>query len=111
MNTSERLVLNACAGLVGQLVTYPLDVIRRRMQMAHLRISNKIKIGAHTGLVAPVGPTDRVENMREVLRRLYKSEGIRGLTKGYSLNILKGPITLSISLTVYDVLQEWIKKT
>lgn len=31
---SWLLFMNAIAGLAGQLITYPLDVIRRRMQMA-----------------------------------------------------------------------------
>ena len=29
----ESLVINAIAGLVGQFVTYPLDIARRRLQM------------------------------------------------------------------------------
>ena len=32
------------------------------------------------------------------------TEGLRGLAKGFSLNIIKGPITLSLSLTTYDIL-------
>jgi hypothetical protein len=45
---------------------------------------------------------------REVLRTLFETEGLKGLTKGFSLNIIKGPITLSLSLTTYDILRHWI---
>ena len=38
------------------------------------------------------------------IRQLLVKEGIRGLAKGFSLNIIKGPITLSLSLTIYDFL-------
>jgi hypothetical protein len=47
---------------------------------------------------------------RSTLVHLVKTEGIRGLGKGFSLNIIKGPITLSISLTTYDMLMSWIRK-
>jgi len=43
---------------------------------------------------------------REVLVHLISSEGLRGLSKGFSLNIVKGPVALSISLTVYDLLRK-----
>ena len=36
-NIMEFLVMNAVAGLSGQLVTYPLDVVRRRMQMYYMQ--------------------------------------------------------------------------
>ena len=74
----ERLSMNALAGLAGQFVTYPLDIVRRRMQMAH-RDAN--------GHLPSVSAT---------LRHLFATEGMRGLTKGFSLNIIKGPITLSL---------------
>jgi len=86
----EAFFLNAIAGLSGQLVTYPLDVVRRRMQM-------HIVYGA-TPHLPPA-------SIRESLRNLFASEGVRGLFKGYSLNVFKGPITLSLSLTTYDFLR------
>ena len=44
--------------------------------------------------------------IREVLWHLISSEGLHGLSKGFSLNIVKGPVALSISLTVYDLLRK-----
>eukprot|EP00605_Chrysophyceae_sp_TOSAG23-4_P000117 GSChrysophyteH1.ASY1.ANO1.128.1 assembled CDS len=83
------LLINAVAGLTGQFVTYPLDVVRRRMQL---------QIADASG-TAPKG-------MIKTMQELVAVEGLRGLGKGFSLNIIKGPITLSISLTAYDFLMK-----
>ena len=40
---------------------------------------------------------------------LLRTEGWRGLAKGFSLNIIKGPIALSISLTTYDLMRDYIQ--
>lgn len=87
----ENLIMNSIAGLVAQFVTYPLDILRRRMQMAIIEEGKQ-----------PL-------TIRSMLRELIRVEGYFGLTKGFSLNIIKGPITLSISLTTYDFLMQYIK--
>jgi hypothetical protein len=46
---------------------------------------------------------------RSTLHHLFFSEGLKGLSKGFSMNIIKGPITLSISLTSYDSLLAWMR--
>ena len=80
--------MNGIAGLAGQFVTYPLDIARRRMQLYP-----EVNRGTW-----------------KVLAELYATEGLRGISKGFSLNIIKGPITLSISLTAYDKLRLHLRK-
>jgi hypothetical protein len=46
---------------------------------------------------------------RTALKTLFVEESFRGFWKGFSLNIIKGPISLSISLTVYDLLRGGIQ--
>jgi len=45
---------------------------------------------------------------REAYRDLVATEGFGALLKGFSMNLVKGPIALSISLTTYDSLRRWI---
>jgi solute carrier family 25 protein 42 len=88
----ENLSLNSCAGLSAQFVTYPLDIVRRRMQLVVL----------NSGEEKP--------SILKLIKELIAKEGVRGLTKGFSLNIIKGPITLSLSLTTYDMMMDYLKQ-
>ncbi|XP_015666195.1 mitochondrial coenzyme A transporter SLC25A42 [Protobothrops mucrosquamatus] len=88
----ERLVFGACAGLIGQSASYPLDVVRRRMQTAGA-------LGYTYGSI--------FVTMRDIIRE----EGlIRGLYKGLSMNWVKGPIAVGISFTTFDLMQILLRK-
>ncbi|XP_029286345.1 mitochondrial coenzyme A transporter SLC25A42-like [Cottoperca gobio] len=88
----ERLAFGACAGLIGQSASYPLDVVRRRMQTAGVT-------GSSYGTI--------LGTMREII----KNEGvIRGLYKGLSMNWLKGPIAVGISLSTFDMTHNLLLK-
>ena len=77
----KRLAIGALAGFCAQAATYPLDVVRRRMQ---------------------VSPASNLFFLA-TLRNIYSNEGItRGLYKGLSMNAIKGPIAVAISLNVND---------
>lgn len=81
------MIFGACAGLIGQSASYPLDVVRRRMQTAGVTGHPHASI-AHT------------------LRAIVQEEGaVRGLYKGLSMNWLKGPIAVGISFTTFDLMQ------
>ncbi|KAF6724230.1 Mitochondrial coenzyme A transporter SLC25A42 [Oryzias melastigma] len=88
----ERLAFGACAGLIGQSASYPLDVVRRRMQTAGVTGSSYCTI---------------LGTIREVVTK----EGVvRGLYKGLSMNWLKGPVAVGISFTAFDITHNLLLK-
>lgn len=82
----ERLGCGAVAGLLGQASSYPLDIVRRRMQTSH-----------------QLGKGDKYKTVTGTLMTIFRNEGVfRGLYKGMSMNLIKGPVAVSISYTVND---------
>lgn len=81
-----QVLCGMVAGLVGQSVTYPLDVIRRRMQVKHE--------GA----------------MWEVMKGSFQAGGTRALFKGLSLNWFKGPLATTVSLNTFEYIKAFVQK-
>lgn len=79
-----RLACGAAAGTVGQTVAYPLDVIRRRMQMVGWNHAASIVAGDGRSKV-PLEYT----GMIDAFRKTVKYEGVRALYKGLVPNSVK----------------------
>jgi hypothetical protein len=149
LSSWERLAFGGIAGLAGQASTYPLDIVRRRMQTegytelhAHVGLraaAARALVGgkdaaaaahAHAHAHAPAPPAAPAPasaasapgpsalrglaarlprsdgGMLETLMIIYRHEGRRGLFKGLSMNVIKGPIAVGISFTTYDLLKK-----
>jgi solute carrier family 25 protein 16 len=71
LNTVSNLVCGGLAGTISQTIAYPLDVVRRRMQLEH----------------RPKGPEGyKYRGIAHTLRLLYAENGVRTLWRGVTLN-------------------------
>lgn len=93
-NPFERMFFGAVAGLVGQTSSYPLDIVRRRMQTAKV-----------------TGNGNHYKTIRGTLLKVYREEGVaHGLYKGLSLNWIKGPIAVGISFSCFDTMKIFLEQ-
>lgn len=89
-NAMYSLLFGACAGICGQTSSYPLDIVRRRMQTS-----------GENGC-------DNYETIRQTLRKVYTEEGLRSFYKGLSMNWIKGPLAVGISFSSYDTIKHFL---
>jgi solute carrier family 25 protein 16 len=79
-----ELATGALAGLVSQTLSYPLEVVRRRMQVGGV-----------------VGDGHRL-TMMEVSRNIYRAKGIRGFYIGLGIGYVKVVPMVATSFYVYE---------
>lgn len=72
---------------MGQVLGYPLDILRKRMQGQYLLFQKQ--------------EIDRMLNYRELIRAILDKEGfLKGFYKGISLNMIKAPLASATAWTV-----------
>lgn len=89
-----RLSCGALAGLFGQTVTYPLDVVKRQMQVGSLQNA------AHDDA--------RYKNTFDALRKIARNQGWKQLFHGVSINYIRIVPSAAISFTTYDMMKSWL---
>jgi len=91
LGVPAKLVCGAVAGGVAQTVAYPLDVTRRRMQLALMQ-PETAKYAA--GLIG-------------TLRLIYREDGVvRGLYRGMSVNYLRAVPMVAVTFSMYELLKQ-----
>ena len=125
------------AGLIAQTLTYPLEMIRRRVQTEGLINRKQVEtlydakasssssssvlqeVQRATSLTkdrpGPLTPPPHTVSsplsLLRIAKDLVQKEGVvKGLFKGVSLNWIKGPVTISISFTLFDILKKVMGK-
>jgi solute carrier family 25 protein 16 len=86
------LLSGGTAGLLAQTLTYPIDIVRRRMQVEALQ--------------QPLGRAPPRSSMRAHAAAILKDNGIRGLFRGLSINYLKVVPSTAVGFTIYDLVKQ-----
>ncbi|XP_057968758.1 mitochondrial carrier protein CoAc2 isoform X1 [Malania oleifera] len=92
-NIMVKLACGSVAGLLGQTFTYPLDVVRRQMQVGRLSASS----------------SGDIKGTMETLVMIARKQGWKQLFSGLSINYLKVVPSVAIGFTVYDVMKSCLR--
>ena len=87
-----KLLCGGFAGSTAISVTYPTDLIRKRLQMQ----SFSPEVPRYTGIL-------------DCINKIVKKEGVIGLYRGLHISYIKCFPTLAIQFWTYDTIQEYIK--
>jgi len=91
LRTVAELACGGIAGAVSQTASYPLEVVRRKMQVAGA-LDPKVFMG-----------------MWQTTKQLYMAKGVRGFFVGLSIGYLKVTPMVAISFTVYERMKTFLE--
>ncbi|CAK7335680.1 unnamed protein product [Dovyalis caffra] len=101
LGVTTRLACGAAAGTVGQTVAYPLDVIRRRMQMVGWKDAASVVTGDGRGK-----PPLEYTGMVDAFRKTVRHEGFGALYKGLVPNSVKVVPSIAIAFVTYEMVKD-----
>ncbi|RDY02094.1 Mitochondrial adenine nucleotide transporter ADNT1, partial [Mucuna pruriens] len=99
LSVTTRLACGAAAGTVGQTVAYPLDVIRRRMQMVGWKNAASVVAGEGKSKIEYTGMVD-------AFRKTVQHEGFGALYKGLVPNSVKVVPSIAIAFVTYEMVKD-----
>ncbi|XP_057447304.1 mitochondrial carrier protein CoAc2 isoform X1 [Lotus japonicus] len=88
-----KLTCGSVAGLLGQTFTYPLEVVRRQMQVQKLSASDNVELKG---------------TLRSMVL-IAQKHGWKQLFSGLSINYLKVVPSVAIGFTVYDTMKLYLR--
>ncbi|KAJ2491582.1 hypothetical protein IWW37_002149 [Coemansia sp. RSA 2050] len=89
---TRKLVCGALAGCCAQTITYPFDVLRRRMQVTSMS-----------------GIQYKYSSTFDAIKQMIKSEGVLGLYRGLVPNYLKVAPAIGVSFWSYELAKDALK--
>uniref|UniRef100_A0A453A1W2 Mitochondrial adenine nucleotide transporter ADNT1 n=7 Tax=Triticinae TaxID=1648030 RepID=A0A453A1W2_AEGTS len=99
LHVVTRLGCGAVAGTIGQTVAYPLDVVRRRMQMVGWSHAASIVTGEGKEAL-------QYNGMIDAFRKTVRHEGFGALYKGLVPNSVKVVPSIAIAFVTYEAVKD-----
>ncbi|GLB36955.1 putative mitochondrial carrier (TC 2.A.29) family protein [Lyophyllum shimeji] len=88
-SVTRKLTCGALAGTISQTLTYPFDVLRRKMQVTGMK-----------------GGSVKYNGALHALRSIIQAEGVAGLYRGLWPNLLKVAPSIATSFFTYELVKE-----
>ncbi|XP_018417046.1 PREDICTED: mitochondrial thiamine pyrophosphate carrier [Nanorana parkeri] len=88
----KNLLCGSGAGVISKTVTYPLDLIKKRLQ-----------IGGFEQARAAFGEVRTYQGLRDCVYRIHLEEGLRGFFKGLSPSLLKAAVSTGLTFFCYEM--------
>ncbi|XP_062515665.1 mitochondrial thiamine pyrophosphate carrier-like [Corticium candelabrum] len=95
---SESLVCGASAGICSKAVVYPLDLVKKRLQIQGFEIAR-----------ARFGVVRQYNSLHHALQLILKEEGILGLYKGFMPSVLKAGMAVGVTFASYELCCSFIR--
>jgi solute carrier family 25 (mitochondrial phosphate transporter), member 23/24/25/41 len=92
LNAFGALLAGSVSGVFSALIIFPIDVIRKRMQVA--------------GIMKPTLTSSRENSMFQQIRTIYKQTGIRGFYSGLLAEILKVCPMVAFTFCSFELLKD-----
>ncbi|XP_078426983.1 mitochondrial thiamine pyrophosphate carrier [Cetorhinus maximus] len=92
MGNIENLVCGSCAGVISKTLTYPFDLLKKRLQVEGFE-------QARTAF----GQVRTYNGFRDCAYQVARSEGLRGFFKGLSPSMLKAAFSTGFSFFWYEL--------
>ncbi|XP_059055340.1 mitochondrial thiamine pyrophosphate carrier-like [Achroia grisella] len=101
-NKPEHLLLastvaGSIAGFVSKTITYPFDLAKRRLQIASHKEDLRYQIPSTSRNLA------KCSNLPDCIINTLKTEGLRGLYRGWKVTIYKAQVTSVMAFTTYEL--------
>ncbi|KAG8901749.1 hypothetical protein FRB99_005118 [Tulasnella sp. 403] len=91
----RKLLCGALAGSISQTITYPLDVLRRKMQVVGMKATS---VGGSLGY--------QYNGAWDAIFTIIRTEGVRGMYRGLWPNLLKVAPSIATSFFTYELVKE-----
>jgi len=85
-NALHNFLCGTTGGLLAQIITFPIDVVRKLKQIDPVKTSSS-----------------------KIIKNIFHTVGVRGFYRGLSINFLRNPISVGVSLALYEKLLLTVK--
>jgi len=96
----ENLACGWVSGLVSKTAVHPLDVVKKRFQVAGMHRSESYGM--------PIAREVYREGITSCMLHIVRTEGVRGIYKGLFPSLLKAAPSAAVTFTVYDRVRRWL---